>query len=84
MHYTINYAHLSGEAKQAKAVSDVKEFLGAERFDKIVQTFKDAPGTPQEYFVNACGLLCGISGYPAEAFYRYIYGKQEPVAPPEN
>lgn len=75
MHQIIDYAGLDPIAKHNKAIEDVKEFLGKEKFDKLTKEFREVPQDQMslDKFTNYVSLA-GIQGYPVKAWYNYIYG----------
>ena len=73
MGYTIDYSDLTGKAKQDAALKHCLEYLGKERFDKVVVLLKDAladKSTSDDSLVQCLGML-GVSGYPARAMVAY-------------
>ncbi len=64
MHYNVDYANLSGEAKRKKAMADVKDYIGPARYVLLAElcAYHDA-----EYIKNTCAIILGISGYPVSA-----------------
>ena len=70
-HYNVDYSGLTGQAKQDKAIEDVKGYLGTKQFvkvcnDPLVKTLT------KEQFMFQCSMFVGISGYPAEAFADFL------------
>lgn len=77
MHYEIDYAELSPAEKQEKAIADTKDFLGAERFDKLTGEFKLYGYIEFEKFAFLCSIT-GVQGFPVKAWYKHIYDKDVP------
>lgn len=70
MHYNVDYTDHPNKAKAA--VSDILDFLGTERFEKLV---------PEMAKITHCGnfamycALAGIEGYPVIAWYESFHGE---------
>lgn len=74
MHYTISYENLSPLEKHAKAIRDIKDYMGEERYNHLSKLFKtDYPNITVEQF-QVMVDFAGIRGYPALAWYNQIYG----------
>lgn len=72
-HYNVDYAGLEGEAKLNKALDDIKEYMGVDKFNSLSTDFKaNAPDLTLEQF-SLFTSLCGVQGYPIQAWYEYIY-----------
>lgn len=73
-HYDIDYSKLPEPEKHNKAIQDIKDWMGVERFDKITELFKQnyptGPGIDQ--FNLMCAFV-GVSGYPVKAWYNLIW-----------
>lgn len=77
-HYTTSYEGLTEVEKHNKAIEDIKEWMGEERFDHITSLVRDdvKEGREQmtlDQFTMAISLA-GVQGYPVKAWYNYIYG----------
>lgn len=70
MKTTIDYSNRP--AAQFDAVEDIKEYLGAERFDKLSPEM--AKVTDRDQFAMYCSLA-GISGFPVKAWYELYHGQ---------
>ena len=74
MKQTVNYSKLPADGKQIRAVLDIKEYLGAEKFNnietQITQLEKPLTG---DQFAFLCSVA-GIEGYPVDAWYMSLYG----------
>lgn len=69
MHYTIDYSKITDPAeKQAKAIKDIKEYLGAARFKKICKIVHAEQAMTREMFIGSLSMFVGIDHYPAEAW----------------
>lgn len=74
-HYTINYSNCIDEvAKHNKALADIKDFLGEERFNNLTEMFKVHWSEQPElgHFQLMCAFV-GVQGYPVKAWYNYIW-----------
>lgn len=73
-HYDISYEGLDPIAKHNKAIQDIKDYLGNDRFDIVTESAKnmDPPMTLNEFTVAMS--FAGVQGYPVKAWYNYIYG----------
>lgn len=76
MHYDICYSHLDHDpiAKHNKAIQDIKDYLGEDRFNKLTQCVQNEP---EQYTFDQFRLavsFAGIQGYPVRAWYNYVYG----------
>lgn len=71
MHVEISYAHLEGEAKELKAISDIREYLGDEKFVTVQEILlNNLP--EEESFRFQLAVFVGIDGYPATAWYKHL------------
>lgn len=69
MHYTIDYSKIKDPViKQAQAIQDIKEYLGAARFKKICKIVHADQTMGRKMFIDSLSMLVGIDGYPAEAW----------------
>lgn len=71
MSYTINYEGLDPIAKHNKAICDIKDYLGEDRFAHLVNLFREHPYTLEQFQLAAS--FAGIQGYPAKAWFNYCY-----------
>ena len=72
-HYTINYEGRTPIDKHNSAIQDIKDWLGEERFDKLVKAIKADPQYSFEQF-QLIVSFAGVQGYPVKALYNYCYG----------
>lgn len=73
-HYTTNYEGLSEIEKHNKAIEDIKDYMGAEKFEELTKRVKvEYPNWTLEQFRMAVSFA-GVQGYPVKAWYNYIYG----------
>lgn len=79
-HYNISYADLSPEAKRTKAIADIIDWLGQDRYDTISKLFLDmqqAEGKPSWKKFSMALFMSGIAGYPLVAWYETLFGAIE-------
>jgi hypothetical protein len=74
MHYEIDYATMDEDMRKAAAMSDVKGFLGTDRFQKMTENLRGVSRPTQEFWTDSCAMLTGIQGYPARWWYEHIWG----------
>lgn len=75
-HYNIDYSLLEGDAKRAKALEDIKEFWGEERFNRIVEALK----ANEAVTLTRLGLILsfgGVEGYPVKALHEHVWPDRE-------
>lgn len=70
-HYTVSYADLEPEAKQAKALADIKDYVGEVRFESITKLFLEQPMVTLEQF-HLMVSFAGVQGYPAQVWFNEI------------
>lgn len=75
MHTDVDYTHLPEGAKAAKALEDIKNWLG-DNFEKVEATFLNEGHIPFDAFTVYCAFA-GIQGYPVRVWYESLFGKQE-------
>ena len=74
-HYDVDYTSLEGEAKKAKAIADIKFYLGEEKFNSVTQAGKKdllLGRLTKEQFAWMCRILAGIDGYPITVWWELI------------
>lgn len=67
-HYTINYNGLSPQARHDKAIADIIEYMGAERYAKLTLMFSERSPMTMSHFEFACSFA-GVQGWPVRAWY---------------
>lgn len=72
-HYTMSYAGLTDVEKSAKALQDIKDYLGEDKFESTTEIMRNEM-IPYEQFVMAMSVMAGIQGYPVQAWYEHVYG----------
>ena len=75
--YTIDYSTLPENEREAKALNDVKFYLGKKEFNRLVKVFRaeneKAPVDLRTFEVNLA-FFVGIEGhYPIRAFYKHVF-----------
>jgi hypothetical protein len=76
-HYEKKYSGNDTAEDRTKALSDIMDWLGSERFHSVSAILKRETHMPAEKFGFLCGLS-GIEGYPVRAWYRHLYGVEMP------
>lgn len=72
--YTIHYDGLSGDEKRAKAMEDIVNYLGDERFSKIDAKLRKYESMELEQ-LRIMLSFAGVQGYPVRAWYESIWGE---------
>lgn len=79
MSYIRDYSDLSPETAQAQALADIRDHLGTETFDRLIIENRPLRVTREAWLI-ACDLLLGISGYPADVLFDYIWPNSQPTS----
>lgn len=79
MHFTINYSEYKDPAqKREKALDDIREWLGSEKFESITEAIRNSgEHVSRNKFTVHAAVLAGVTGYPAQAWYNYIYNLED-------
>jgi len=72
MHTTIDYGKLDGKAKEDKAIADIVNWFGAERYATLTAAFKKEPKPTLDRFHLMCSIA-GVQGYPVTVWYRQLW-----------
>jgi hypothetical protein len=72
-HHEVDYSELEGAAKEIKALADIIDYLGQEKFNLLVEHTKTCDAG---YVRGALTHVAGISGYPVTAFINHYYPKE--------
>lgn len=88
MKQTIDYSQLKGLEKHLRALDDIQDYLGTERFGKTVTTLRREAMPDNKplnipslsYFIGICDMFLGITGYPVLAFYNHTYVERKTEA----
>lgn len=78
-HYEIDYSVITDEnAKQEKALNDIRDYIGIDRFVKLTAEFVNAvnDGATEEQF-HFWLSFAGIQGYPVSAWYKHCQSLNE-------
>lgn len=71
-HYEVSYAELSPQAAHDKAIADIKDYMGADKFVAITDDFRQY--SPQSVEALAMYLsIAGVQGYPVRAWHDVIW-----------
>lgn len=76
MHYNIRYGELPPNEAQAKAIADIREYVGDECFEKINSELiasRDRGWCPTLDGFCLTLFLFPVSGYPLQAWYNEIF-----------
>jgi len=71
-HYNVNYDGLAWDAKRAKALKDIKDWLGAKRYREATLAFR-AIQPPTRHGFALQVSLAGISGFPVNVWYEELW-----------
>lgn len=71
-HYDVDYSNLTPQAKFNRAISDIKDYMGEEHYNKVVSLFKQEQPPPLEVF-HMHMSFAGVQGYPVVALYDEIW-----------
>lgn len=66
MGYTIKYDTTDRSKAEAKALADVKQWLGTKQFNKVAKILASDHGNTSRFLVGLALSMQGIEGYPAE------------------
>lgn len=74
MHYTIDYTSLEPLEAHKKALEDIKEYMGDEKFVQLTEEFRKFPQEqmPIDRFAMFVDVA-GVRGYPVKAWYNHVY-----------
>lgn len=76
MSYIVDYSELDNDpiAKHNKAIEDIKEYLGEEKFNRVTEQIRtEYPDMTLKQFQMAISFG-GVQGYPAKAWYNHCFG----------
>ena len=73
-HYNISYAGLTPQQAYAKSLSDICDYISAEKFAKITEDFRhDYPtGCAFRTFAFWTSMI-GVQGFPVHAWYDHTF-----------
>lgn len=73
-HYDISYKDLPEAQAHTKAIQDIKEYLGDDRFDKITKEFQKKILSFDNFAMYAS--ITGVQGFPVQAWYKHCWPKE--------
>lgn len=76
MHHNIDYSILTPNEKQAKAIADIREYVGEDFFQKInteLVASRNRGWCPTFDGFCLTLFLFPVSGYPLQAWYNEIF-----------
>lgn len=71
-HYDVNYSDLTPQAKHDKAIADIKDYLGDDKYRNLTAEFRAAGPMPLGRFEMYLSIA-GVQGYPVRAWYNEVY-----------
>jgi len=74
-HYTVKYGDLEGIPKQAKALADIVDYLGWEKFTELSGVLAEENPRLTLKQLRMALSFAGVQGYPVRAWYAHIYGQ---------
>lgn len=74
-HYTTDYSKIPEQEKAAKALKDIRAYLGDERFEQVEGIFRKEGPIDIRSFAFNCSMFLGIEGYPVTVWHESLYGK---------
>lgn len=72
-HYNTDYANLEGAAKKVKALKDIVDYMGWEKFEDLHQGLL-ADGRKKLGQYRMMFSFIGVQGYPVKAWYAHLWG----------
>jgi len=73
MHYTTHYEG-SPIVRHNKAIADIKDWLGKERFETITKLMREKETEqPTLEVFTAIVSFAGVQGYPVKAWYNHCF-----------
>ena len=76
MHYTVDYSGMTEEEQVKKALKDVKEWLGTEHFNKVIEALKQDAGKTSRHMLLIGMSFAGVEGFPAHAMIDTYWNPQ--------
>ena len=73
MKTTIHFTQKNEALKQEQALTDARDYMGFQRFERIINMMREEQVTKFE-FVTLFNLA-GLKGYPVEIAWRYMQGE---------
>lgn len=86
-HYDVDYSKLQEPEKSNKALADIKDYVGEERFNKITEALRAElrGGTQEPRSWDQFKLVmsfAGIQGFPCQPMYVWVYGEKPDMKEP--
>lgn len=73
MHNKIHYAHIKDDAtREATALQDVIDWVGEEKFNQLVTSFRAEPPRVLAQF-HFLAAFTGVQGYPVRVWFKHIW-----------
>ena len=72
MHVIEDYSGLSVEQQRQRALADLRDFFGEERFEEVSKSFPKPKMSYALFDKWAC--FAGVQGLPVRFWYEYVYG----------
>lgn len=68
MHYNISYSGLSPQAAHDKAIADIREYMGTDKYETLTAQFAGREPMPLAAFELVVSFA-GVQGFPVKAWY---------------
>jgi hypothetical protein len=73
-HYEISYEELEEPAKHNKALQDIKDWLGEEKFHEVTGLLRADVALRDDYRrFSFLASFAGVRGYPAVAWHNHVF-----------
>jgi hypothetical protein len=76
MGYEIRYDRSNEAEAQAKALKDIKQWLGVKQYNKVAKILADDHGRSTRFMITLGLSMQGIQGYPAEVMADTYWSPQ--------
>jgi hypothetical protein len=74
-HYEIDYGTMQEPEKHNKALQDIKDYLGEDRFEHLTELLRLDKALATNYCrFSWLASFSGIQGYPTMAWHNHCYG----------
>jgi hypothetical protein len=74
--YTTHYDGLESDAKAAKALEDIVQYMGWLKFTELSRVAReDRDWTLAQWRMTVS--FVGVQGYPAQAWYEHLFGPEK-------
>lgn len=71
-HYDISYEGMTPQDAHAKALRDIEDYMGTDRFITLTRVLREYP--PQSIAAFHLQMsLAGVQGYPVRAYHDHIW-----------